>query len=197
MTIAGLSAPVHLAADHELESFDCGEHLLNDWLKRYARRNELSGASRTYVVCIERRVVGYYSLSTGAIARAEAPKQMQRNMPDPIPVVVLGRLAVDREYHGHGIGSGLLRDATFRVLHTAEPIGIKALLVHAISAEAKQFYLRNGFLESPMAPMTLCLVLGTVRDALTTYLVRGRGKHTCPKPGRTVGQHPPPAKACQ
>lgn len=164
----GLSAPVPLTAAHDLASFDCGEPSLDDWLKRRALRNETSGASRTYVVCgpPDNTVVAYYCLATGAIARSAAPKAMQRNMPDPIPVMVMGRLATDRRYQGQGIGKALLRDAILRVLQVSNVAGVTALLVHAISADAKGFYLANGFVESPIEPMTLCLVLDTARNAL-------------------------------
>jgi GNAT superfamily N-acetyltransferase len=166
MTDAGLTAPVRLTAFHNLAEFDCGTPSLNQWLTRQALKNEASGASRTYVVCLENSVVGYYCLAAGAVVRTEAPKPMQRNMPDPIPVMVLGRLAVDRANQGRGIGRALLRDDILRVLRAAEIVGIRAILVHAISEEAKQFYLSHGFEESPIEPMTLCLALGTARQAL-------------------------------
>jgi GNAT superfamily N-acetyltransferase len=166
VTIAGLTAPARLTASHSLQPFDCGAPSLSDWLTRQALKNEASGASRTYVVCIDNTVVGYYSLATGAVVRDEAPKPLQRNTPDPIPVMVLGRLAVDRRYQGQGIGKALLRDAMLRVLQAAEIVGVRAILVHALSEDAKRFYLTHGFLESPLAPMTLCLALGTLRQAL-------------------------------
>ncbi len=131
-----------------------------------ALRNEASGASRTYVVCAEGVVVGYYCLANGAVDRHEAPKPMQRNMPDPIPVMVLGRLAVDQAFQHRKIGKALLRDAILRVLQSAEIAGIKAILVHAISDDARRFYLRHGFLESPINPMTLCLALESARNAI-------------------------------
>jgi GNAT superfamily N-acetyltransferase len=166
VTSNSISAPQRISATHVLTRFDCGEPSLNDWLARRALRNEATGASRTYVVCAEGVAVGYYSLANGAIDRHEAPKPMQRNLPDPILVMVLGRLAVDRSFQNKKIGQALLRDSILRVLQAAEIAGIKAILVHAISEEAKQFYLRNGFIESPIAPMTLCLMLETVRQAL-------------------------------
>jgi GNAT superfamily N-acetyltransferase len=169
MIIAGLTAPARLTAAHDLAPFDCGTPSLDQWLKRQALKNESSGASRTYVVCIDDTVVGYYCLATGAIVRAEAPKSMQRNMPDPIPVMVLGRLAVDQRYQRQGIGKALLRDGILRVMQAAEIVGVKAMLVHAISEKAKRFYQAHGFLESPIAPMTLCLVLATVRQVPTPY----------------------------
>ena len=166
MTDAGLTAPVRLTAFHNFTEFDCGTPSLNHWLTRQALKNEASGASRTYVVCIDNTVVGYYSLAAGAVVRTEAPKPMQRNMPDPIPVMVLGRLAVDLARQGQGIGSALLRDAILRVLRAAEIVGVRAILIHAISEEAKRFSLSRGFQESPIEPMTLCLALGTARQAI-------------------------------
>ena len=166
MTASGLTAPAPLTVAHDLEPFDCGEPSLDDWLKRRAVKNGVGGASRTYVVCVGATVVGYYSLATGAVTRSDAPKPIQRNMPDPIPVMILGRLAIDRRYQSRGIGKALLRDAVLRVLQVADVVGVKAVLVHAISEEAKRFYLANGFLESPVDPMVLCLVLETARQAL-------------------------------
>lgn len=166
MTIPGLTAPVRLTVTHDLSRFDCGMPVLDHWLSRQALTNEASGASRTYVVCVDNRVVGYYALAAGAVARGEAPKPIQRNMPDPIPVLVLGRLAVDRTYQGQGLGTALLRDAILRVLQAAEIVGVRAILVHAISEDAKQFYLSHGFMASPIQPMTFCLPLGTARRAL-------------------------------
>jgi GNAT superfamily N-acetyltransferase len=167
VTPAPLSAPVPLTTAHDLAPFDCGEPALDEWLKRRALRNEVTGASRTYVVCAGETVVGYYCLAAGAIIRDAAPGPVRRNMPDPIPVMVLGRLAVDRTCQRQGLGRALLRDAILRVLHASGIAGITALLVHAISDEARRFYLAQGFLESPIEPMTLCLPLGTVRSTLS------------------------------
>jgi GNAT superfamily N-acetyltransferase len=166
MKLPKLTAPSRLTDEHNRDAFSCGEPTLDDWLRRQARRNEESGASRTYVVCNGLTVVGYYSLSTGAVIRADAPKRIQRNMPDPIPVMVLGRLATDQRFQGRGIGKALLRDAILRVLQAAEIAGIRAILVHAISDSAKLFYLQNGFLESPTEPMTLCLPIEMARRAI-------------------------------
>lgn len=156
-TSSPVSPPDRLRADHELGEFNCGVDVLDDWLKRRARANEATGASRTYVVSVGVRVVGYYALANGAVAQAEATGRTRRNMPDPVPVMVLGRLAVDRSYHGRGIGEGLLRDAVLRTMQAAEIAGIRALLVHAISPEAKRFYERHGFAVSPLDPMTLMI----------------------------------------
>lgn len=165
MTPAPLAAPVPLTGAHDQEPFTCGEPTLDAWLNRQALGNEVRGASRTYtyVVCAGWRVVGYYAPAAGTVARNGAPGSVRRNMPDPIPVLVLGRLAVDRSCQGQGIGQALLKDAILRVLRAAEIAGIRAILVHAISEDARNFYRARGFVESPIDPMTLCLPLDTVR----------------------------------
>ena len=140
-----LSAPAPLSADHELDQFNSGMPPLDDWLKRRARQNEAGGASRTYVIAEGRRVVGYYSLAAGSVLHAEATGRVRRNMPDPVPAALLGRLAIDQAWQGRGLGSALLRDAVLRVVGAAETIGVRALLVHAISEEAKAFYEHWGF----------------------------------------------------
>jgi len=151
--------PEKIGPQHNLELFDCGEPLLNDWLRRRALRNENSGASRTYVVCSDTRVIGYYSLAVGALACNEAPGRVRRNMPDPIPIMLIGRLAVDRSCQGRGLGRGLLRDAVLRVVQASEIAGIRAILVHALTDEAKGFYERCGFRSSPVDPMTLMMTV--------------------------------------
>ena len=162
-----LRAPERLRRDHDLSSFVSGVPILDEWLRRRALRNEDSGASRTYVVCAAGRVVGYYALATGAESLAAAPGRVRRNMPDPVPVMVLGRLAVDRTYQGRGIGRSLLRDAVLRTLQAAEIAGIRALLVHAISEDARRFYERHGFQASPIDRMTLLLTLTDAASALS------------------------------
>ncbi|MDZ7589798.1 MAG: GNAT family N-acetyltransferase [Rubrivivax sp.] len=161
-----LSAPQPLAAHHHLADFASGEPSLDDWLKRRAMRNQASGSSRTYVVCEGEAVIGYYCLAAGAIGHTEAPSTLKRNRPDPVPVLVLGRLAVHEEHHQKGIGTALLNDAIRRALQASQIAGVTALLVHAISEQARRFYLSRGFIASPVKPMTLCLMLATVEQAL-------------------------------
>lgn len=161
-----LTAPAPLTADHDTGSFDSGEAVLDAWLKRRALKNQREGASRTYVVCAEGRVVGYYALAVGAVAHRDAIGRVRRNMPDPVPVMILARLAVDRTFQGRGLGASLLRDAGLRTLQAADTAGIRALLVHAISEPAKRFYLYFGFKESPVDPMTLMATLNDLRTAL-------------------------------
>ncbi len=161
-----LSPPEPLAEDHQIDSFNSGEPALDDWLKRRAQANQASGASRTYVVCEGKRVVAYYALASGAIAQAGVPGKFRRNMPDPIPVVVLARLAVDRNYQGRGLGRALFRDAARRVAHAADTIGIRGIIVHAISEEARKFYIALGFDPCPAEAMTLVVTLRDLRAAL-------------------------------
>lgn len=166
MTNAGLSAPVPITSEHDVSAFACGNEVLDRWLQRNALNNEFGDASRTYVVCEGHEVVAYYALSSGSLARSSAPKPLQRNMPDPIPVIILGRIAVDTRFQRDRVGSELLRDAFLRCLGAAEYIGSKAVMVHASSQEARSWYLRKGFLESPHDPMTLCLPMATIRKTI-------------------------------
>lgn len=161
-----IEAPRHLTSDDDVSQFDCGVPELDDWLKRRALQNEASRASRTFVATAGGRVVGYYALATGAIAQAGATGRVRRNMPEPIPVMVLGRLAVDRAFQGAGLGSALLRDALLRTLGAAEVAGCRAILLHAISEDAKRFYVRHGFAESPLDPLTLMISLADVEKAI-------------------------------
>lgn len=156
-----LQAPALLNDAHDLSAFDCEVDSLNDWLKRRARANQAGGASRGFVICPadSPTIIAYYCLAAGAVAATSVPGKIKRNMPDPIPVAILGRLAIDRAWQGKGIGKALLRDAILRVQQAAEHIGIRALLVHAISAEAKAFYEAYGFHPLPEQPMTLALGL--------------------------------------
>lgn len=160
------SAPEALNDRHYLDQFDCGVPALDDWLRRRARQNQSGGASRTFVINSEHGVIGYYALASSCVAQSIASGRIKRNMPDPIPVVVLGRLAVDRSQHGRGLGRGMFVDAALRVLNAANEIGIRGILVHAISEEAKKFYLALGFEPSPIEPMTLMVTLSDIRAAL-------------------------------
>jgi GNAT superfamily N-acetyltransferase len=152
---AQLSQPVPLNEGPRVELFECGEPTLDDWLRRRALANQASGASRCFVTCRGIRVVGYYALAVGGIISTEAPGRLRRNMPDPIPMMVLARLAVDRREQGKGLGALLLRDAVVRTCRVAQDAGIAGMLVHALSDTAKSFYQHWGFVESLHNPMTL------------------------------------------
>ncbi len=162
-----LTSPAPLAEHHELVEFDSGVLELDDWLRRRARANHAGGASRTIVVCDGNRVVASYALASGAVRTPEAPGRCKRNMPDPIPVPVVGRLAIDRTYQGRGIGRALVRDAELRLLNAAEILGIRSVLVHAISDDARAFYEAVGFLPSPSDPMMLMVGLKDLSSALS------------------------------
>jgi GNAT superfamily N-acetyltransferase len=157
-----LTAPEALNQGHILDNFDCGSHALNEWLKRRAFKNEASGASRTYVVCQQNHVVAYYTLAVGAIQCVGALGRVRRNMPDPIPVMVLGRLAVHQRWQKKGVGRDLLADSVMRTVQAAAIAGIRAFVVHALSEEAKRFYEQYGFQSSPTDPMDLMI---TLKDA--------------------------------
>lgn len=155
-----LSAPSPLSDEHRLEDFQCTAPELTRWLLERAHQNQASGASRCFVVCDEQKnVVGYYVLAAGAVSHEHAPGRIRRNMPDPIPVIVLGRLAVHVDRVGQGVGQGLLKDAVQRTLQICEQVGARALLCHAIDEAAKAFYLKHGFIESPIHDMTVMLPL--------------------------------------
>jgi GNAT superfamily N-acetyltransferase len=161
-----LSAPEPMAQHHLISGFDSGVLSLDDWLKHRALANQVSGASRTFVVCQDTQVIGYYALASGAVHMDIAPGRFRRNMPEPIPVVVLGRLAVIQSFHGQGLGSALFYDAARRVIQAADSIGVRGLLVHAITEDAKTFYLKLGFDPSPLEPMTLMITLTDLRTAV-------------------------------
>lgn len=159
---AKLTPPAPLTATHDLSQFDCGDPVLNDWLKLRALKNE-SRFSRCYVVCCERKVVAFYCISAGAIERAQAPGNLRRNAPDAIPVTVLGRLAVDRDHTGRGLGASLLADALRRIAAASRTIGIGAVLVHARDEAAKRFYMACAeFIEFPADSRILFLPIEVV-----------------------------------
>ncbi|MDR3522153.1 MAG: GNAT family N-acetyltransferase [Acidocella sp.] len=160
-----LTAPEPLAAHHDVTSFQSGEGTLDTWLKHHALKNQFSGASRTFVVCKGARIMAYYALACGAVATNTASGRLQRDMPDPIPVIALRRLAVDKTLHGQGLRHALVQNAAQRVLHAADTIGIRSMLVHALSEGAKAFYMRLGFEPSPIDPMILMITLADLAAA--------------------------------
>lgn len=157
-----LSVPQPLAALHLLGDFECGEPALDEWLKRRAMNNQLTGASRTFVVLDEEnRVRGYYAMAAGAVSHQMATSSVRRNMPDPVPVMVLARLAVDHRVQGIKLGASLLQDAVNRAVMVSQNAGVRALLVQALHDRAKGFYEHYGFQSSALHPMTLMLRLNT------------------------------------
>ena len=152
-----ISAPEPLTENHQLADFDCGHDSLNEWLKKRAFKNQDNGASRTFVICSQEKVIGYYALASGSVERLDAPGSISRNMPEPLPVIVLARLAIDIQHQRQRLGSALLKDAVQRTVFIAKDVGVRALLVHALDDEAKEFYLHYGFVESPIDSETLFL----------------------------------------
>jgi GNAT superfamily N-acetyltransferase len=157
-----LCAPTRLTREHEASHFASGEEALDGWLRQHALRSE-GRLSRTYVVCAGDRTAVFYCLLNGAVRRNTAVPKLRRNASDPVPVMIVGRLAVDRDWQGGGVGRGLLRDAVLRTLQASELAGIAALLVHAVSADARRFYESSGFTASELEPMTLMI---TLKDAV-------------------------------
>lgn len=161
-----IEAPRPLGPDCDCSGFDSGQPALDTWLRRNALKSQASGAARTYVSTSGPTVIGYYALAVGSVARAEATGPARHNMPDPIPVMLLARLAVDRRWQGQGLGAALLRDAVLRTLQAAELGGIRAMLAHAISTDAARFYRYFGFQTSPATDMTLMASLSALEGAL-------------------------------
>ncbi|EFH7843372.1 GNAT family N-acetyltransferase [Escherichia coli] len=156
-----VTQPEPLSSSHQLAEFVSGEAVLDEWLKHRGLKNQALGAARTFVICKQetKRVVGYYSLATGSVNHVEATGNIRRNMPDPIPVIILARLAVDLSFHGKGLGADLLHDAVLRCYRVAENIGVRAIMVHALTDTARRFYLHHGFKASQTQERTLFLRL--------------------------------------
>ncbi|MGH9026121.1 MAG: GNAT family N-acetyltransferase [Acidimicrobiia bacterium] len=161
-----LRRPEPITDRHDINGFDCGNATLNAWLVERALDNELRGATRTFVATRGRSAVGYYSLAVSSLHRRDATGRVRRNTPEPIPAMLLARLAVDRSAQREGLGRQLLRDAMLRTLDAAEIAGIRILLVHAIDEPAKAWYRQFDFEESPTDPLQLMLLLEDLRYEL-------------------------------
>jgi len=156
-----LIGPEPIAPHHDLTGFSCGRPSLDDWLKQRALKSE-GRSARTYVVAEEGKVVAFYCFAAGAVTHASAPKSLQRNMPDPLPVILLGRLAVDLTQQGRRIGRAMLVDALKRALQVSQQIGARAVMVHAIDEAAARFYQAAGFTRFPLESMTLFLTMESI-----------------------------------
>jgi GNAT superfamily N-acetyltransferase len=165
LTPGSFTRPTPILPEHTIMDFDCGEESLNRWLQPSALKSERKSA-RTYVSCVEARAVAYSCLSAGSIDHLSVPGRIRRNMPNPIPVILLGRIAVDQRYQGHGLGRLMFRDAMLRTARASLEIGIRAMLVHALNEKAMRFYLKAGFLESPIDPMILMLPIEAIQKAV-------------------------------
>ena len=161
MTEPTFSPPVLLTQAHDATAFDSGEPVLDDWLRRRAWRNLLAAASRTYVACPmgSTTIAGYFALSMGQILAQDTPGSMRRNMPDHIPAVILGRLAIDRAFQRQGLGRALLNDALRRSLRASAEVSARLVIVHALSPAAEAFYLHHGFTRLPVVTPTYALDL--------------------------------------
>ena len=155
--------PELLAADHHVEGFDCGDEPLNEWLRRRAQRNQREGSSRTWVVTDDARVVAFYASSTAVVARTEATRRAARNQPDPLPAMLLGRLAVDRSHQGKGLAAAMLKHFLLKALDVAALTGLRLVLVHAKDSRAAGFYRHFGFEPSPLDDLTLMLLVKDIR----------------------------------
>ncbi|TPW75068.1 GNAT family N-acetyltransferase [Schumannella soli] len=145
--MSSFEPPRAIVAGDRFVTFDCGRQPLDEWLRSRALRNEVTGASRTFVT-VERDsgdVAGYYCLSAGSLALDEAVGRVRRNMPSPIPIILIGRLAVDRRFAGRGLGASLLQDAVLKGLEASRIIGARAFLVDALDDSAESFYRKFGF----------------------------------------------------
>ena len=161
--MSGYRGPVLLTPNHRLDRFDCGDDALNAWLHRRALPNQSEGSSRTWVVTDGSRVVAYYASSTAAVTREDAPGRIRRNQPDPLPAMLLGRLAVDREHQGKGLAAALLKHFLLKALEVAELTGLRLVLVHAKDDQAASFYRHFDFEPSPFDDLTLMLLIKDIQ----------------------------------
>jgi len=156
---------VRVGLTHDTSRFDCGKIPLNDWIKHAAARSEGKSA-RCYVLCSKSTVVGFYCIAAGAVQHEGAPRKLRQNMPNSSPVVILGRLAVDKAYQGQGLGRALLKDALLRITKASELVGARAVLVHAVDQESVPFYARYGFRSFPFGNQTLYLPIEEIINSL-------------------------------
>jgi GNAT superfamily N-acetyltransferase len=163
---APLTPPAALASHHDVSKFDCGKPALNDWLRQWATKNE-GKTARCFVTCIGRQVVGYYCISAGAVERAHLPKKLKpHGTPNSVPVIIIGRLAIDQAVQGMGIGKALLKDALLRILNASMEVGARGVLVHAVDNDVVPFYANFGFMPFPTDSKTLFLPIETIAAAL-------------------------------
>lgn len=165
--MSAFGSPRALIASDTFVTFDCGEPSLNEWLRSRALKNETTGASRTFVTVEAEAgdVAGYYCLSASALALEDAPGRVKRNMPSPIPIILIGRLAVDRRFTGHGLGASLLQDAVLKGIEASRILGARAFLVDALNEDAERFYRRFGFELMPPAAKRAMFLLVTDAEA--------------------------------
>jgi len=163
----GITAPEILNDEHALSKFSCGIQALDDWLLKQAIKSQKRNNAKVYVVTdsFTEQVIGYYAIAMGSVQRENAIASLRRNSPNPIPMVVLARLAVHKNYHGKGIGVGLLKDCIRRSVHAMNVVGGAGILVHAIDESAKSFYSKFGFTESTFDEMMLMASIRGIEKA--------------------------------
>jgi GNAT superfamily N-acetyltransferase len=156
-----------LGPHHPIESFDCGQPDLNNWLLKHALQNQGANAAQTYVGLADGRVVGYYSLAVGQVEYADAPARLKKGLArHPVPIMLLARLAVHNDWQRKGVGRGLLKDAVLRTIQAADIAGIRALAVHAKDDGARRYYEQFDFVPSPTDPLHLFVLLKDLRKSL-------------------------------
>lgn len=171
--MTSFTRPRPIAPHDDVAGFRCDEQSLDNWLNLRAIKNEAAGSSRTFV-STERdtaRIAGYYCLSASSITREDGGRVLGRNAPDPVPVILIGRLAVDSEFKGMGVGASLLQDAMLKGIEAARIVGARAFLVHALNENAVSFYDRFGFDSVPGSPRVMYLL---TKDAEATVTRAGR-----------------------
>ena len=163
-----LLGPILLAGEHKVDHFRCGSESLDDWIRTRARGNQASGASRTWVVLEGQVVAAYYASASAAIIREAAPKAMRRNQPEILPAVLLSRLAVHSDYQGRGLAAALLKHFMLKAFEVSERVGVRVVLVHAKEDGARGLYEKYGFIQSPLDPLTLLLLLPQIPNGIST-----------------------------
>ena len=157
-----------LSAEDSVEAFDCGQPALDQFLQRYALVNQKANSAQTYVCCQSHVVVGFYSLVVGSVDPEAAPSRVLKGLArHPVPVMILARLAVDKEHQRQGLGQALLKDALLRTAQAADIAGIRCLLVHAKDDAARQWYESWEFEPSPTDPYHLFLMLKDLKNLLS------------------------------
>jgi GNAT superfamily N-acetyltransferase len=166
-----LSPPVAITAEHSVAGFSCGNKVMDDWLISHALGNE-ARASRTYVIAAPMKsVVAYYSLALGALQRSAMPRKLRHDLPLEVPVAILGRLAVDNQHSGQGLGGALIAEAIQRTFRLSSEIGVRGLVVHAIDDQAASFYKRYGFVLLPGHDRSLLLTIETMTAAVASLAI--------------------------
>lgn len=159
--MAAYVGPQLLGADHLVSDFDCGQDALNVWLKRRALANQHAGTNRTWVVTERgaQAVVAFYASCTGSLLRSKAPKRIGQGQPEHVPAVLLARMGVDQNHQDRGLGAALLQHFVLKAMEVGASVGVRLLLVHAKDEEARSFSAHYGFIESPVDPLTMMMVL--------------------------------------